>query len=132
MEIVVRMSETDALGHINNAKYFTYMEEGRLDFIDKLAFKHSKNEAFIVARTACDYLQQGFHGQTLRVQTTINKIGGKSLTLHSHIYNKETGDLIARGETIVVYFRLDLQESQQIPEQYRKKLKEHMLNGKGE
>lgn len=125
------MSETDALGHINNAKYFTYMEEGRFDLINKLDLNYSKNEALIVVRTTCDFLQQGYYGQTLHVQTAVQKMDEKSLTFISHIRNKETDELIAKGETVVVYFRLDLQQSQQIPEKYKNKFKQQMYEERG-
>lgn len=128
MEVVVRLSETDMLGIVNNANFFTYMEEGRMDYINKLNVEYGDNEAFIVARTACDYIQQGLHGQTLLVETSIAKVGTKSVTLDSHIYNKKTGDLVAKGETVVVYYRLDLQEAQEIPEKYHNVLKENISN----
>lgn len=132
MDIVVRLSETDMLGIVNNANFFTYMEEGRMDFINKLNVEYSDNEAFIIVHTACDFLQQGLHGQTLQVKTSINEVGTKSIKLDSHIYNKKTGDLVAQGETIVVYYRLDLQETQKIPKKYSKVLKENISNARSE
>lgn len=131
MEIKVRVSETDAMGIINNANYFTYMEEGRFDLINKLNLQYSKDESFIVAKTTCEYLQQGHFGQTLQVETTVKKIGEKSLTLSSYIRNQETNELIAKGETVIVYYRIDLQQSQPLSEQLKEQLKKR-INSRGD
>ena len=37
LEVNVRFSETDALGHINNTSYFIYLEEARMKFFEALA-----------------------------------------------------------------------------------------------
>ncbi len=36
LEVNVRFSETDALGHVNNTSYFVYLEEARLKFFEAL------------------------------------------------------------------------------------------------
>lgn len=125
LEIKVRVSETDALGHINNKSYFDYMEEGRIDFLKKINMPEDKNHVFILAKTCCEYLRQGYFGQILQVKTTVGKVGTKSLTLISEIFNKETNELIAKGESIVVYFDMNEQQSLHLPFAYKEKLKKY-------
>ncbi|SET64445.1 acyl-CoA thioester hydrolase [Oceanobacillus limi] len=123
MEIRVRVGETDALGHINNASYFIYMEETRINFLQNLGIDiESKHFAFLLASTKCDYIQQGYFGQTLNIDTSVSRIGTKSLTLLSEMYEKESGDLIARGEATLVYFDTLRQQSVEVPESFKTKL----------
>lgn len=129
MDIKVRVNETDAMGIINNAKYFTYMEEGRFDFINKLNLQYEKNETFIVAKATCEYIKPGQFGQTLNVETVLKEIGEKSLTLHTNIKDKDKEELIAKGEAIIVYYRIDLQKSLPLPEKLKDQLKEHLDRG---
>lgn len=56
------------------------------------------------------------------MKTFLSKIGTKSLTLITYIHNKETGDLIAKGESVVVFFNLKEQKSLAIPRIYKEKL----------
>jgi len=128
LDISVRMSETDALGIINNARFFTYMEEGRFDLFRQLNLSYSSNETFIVAKAMCEYLKPGYFGQTLNVETIIKKVGEKSLTLLTYIRNKETGELLAKGEVVIVYYRVDLKQSRPMP----RKLKEQLMQNFGD
>lgn len=122
MEIKVRISETDALGHINNKSYLDYMEESRNDFFKQLLIPEDETYTFILAKVCCEYLKQGYYGQTLKLKTTLERIGTKSLTLITYIHDKETGELIAKGDSVVVYFNLKEQKSYAIPEEFKRKL----------
>lgn len=126
LELKVRVSETDALGHINNKSYFDYMEEGRIDFLKKMDIPNEMNKVFILAKTCCEYLMQGYFGQTFLIKTNVKKIGIKSVTLTTLIVNKKTGDLVAKGEAIVVYFDMNKQESIEIPISYKEELRKYI------
>lgn len=127
MEIKVRFSETDALGHINNANYFTYMEEARISFLKELEIDiENAHFVFILASTSCDFISQGYYGDTLNVETHIIRIGNKSVTLGSHLFEKESERLIARGQATIVYFDVDKQISVEVDDSFKEKLKVHL------
>lgn len=46
----------------------------------------------------CDFIGQGYFGQTLEITTEVVKIGAKSITLSSEMVEKESRNIIARGE----------------------------------
>ncbi|MHA6252224.1 acyl-CoA thioesterase [Oceanobacillus sp. CAU 1775] len=123
MEIKVRLNETDLLGHINNVSYFTYLEMSRIEFLQDAGLEVGNKEfAFLLASTKCDFIQQGYYGQILKVDTIVSRIGTKSLTVISNIYNKATGELIAKGEATLVYFDITKQESVAITDSIKNKL----------
>ncbi|MFD1039853.1 acyl-CoA thioesterase [Virgibacillus byunsanensis] len=127
MDIKVRVGETDALGHINNTSYFIYMEETRIEFLSEIGIRvHDQDFAFMLASTKCDFSKQGYFGQTLEVLTEVAKIGTKSITLLSTIEDKESGDVIAKGEAVIVYFDVRMQQSIKIPESFKTKLGAHL------
>lgn len=127
MEIKVRVSETDMLGHINNASYFTYMEETRLDFITKLGLDVSNEEfAIMLVSAKCDFIRQGFFGQILDVKTTVQRIGKTSFTLDSEMVEKESGNMIAKGEATVVYVNMLNQKPAALPDSFKATLQEHL------
>ncbi|SFB11917.1 acyl-CoA thioester hydrolase [Lentibacillus halodurans] len=124
MEIKPRISETDMLGHINNASYFVYMEEARLTFLKELGMHVSNGEfTFVLVSTKCNFVRQGYVGQVFDVQTDVSHIGRTSLTLISEIAEKESGKIIAKGEATIVYFDTVYQRAAELPDSFRVKLK---------
>lgn len=129
MEVKVRVSETDILGHINNTSYFVYMEEARINYLETLGVDfESTVDAFILASVKCDFLQQGYFGQVLNIETFIARIGTKSLTVTNKIYEKDSGELIAEGEATMVYYSIQEQQSMPIPNSLRQQLEEKKGN----
>ena len=123
MEIKVRFSETDLLGHINNVSYFTYLETARIDFLEQIGLKINTDKfVFILASATCDFIEQGYFGQTLNINTSVSQIGTKSLILTSEMFDKELGTLIAKGESTLVYFDRIEQKSIELTEKIREKL----------
>ncbi|KIL53042.1 acyl-CoA thioesterase [Jeotgalibacillus campisalis] len=129
-EITVRFCETDALGHVNNTSYFIYLEEARIQFFSSLGYPMDVNHwNFILASTKCDFTNQGYFNQVLTVTTAISRIGTKSFELEHQILCAQTGDQIARGNAVIVYFDFENQTSAAIPEGLRNKLKDHIAGG---
>jgi acyl-CoA thioester hydrolase len=127
IDVNVRFSETDALGHINNISYFIYMEEARLKFIEALGYDMDVSQwHFILASTKCDFVDQGYFNQVLKITTAVSKIGTKSFHLNHEILDSATGKLIAKGEAVMVYFNFEKQKSEQLPEILRVELERHL------
>jgi|SRR5690625_406357 len=127
LEIKVRISETDALGHINNASYFTYLEDARINFLEKLDISiKDESLAFMLVSTKCDFISQGYFGQILQVNTEVLKIGIKSITLVSDILDKDSRKVIAVGEATIVYFNLLEEKTVEIPDAFKTRLQAYI------
>ena len=103
IEIEPRFNDTDALGHINNAAFITWMEESR-----RPVFKLFNRELsiskwnLILARVEMDYLAQCYFGKTVIIETFVEKIGRSSVTLGHSMFQKEIKT--AKGKSTLVYF----------------------------
>lgn len=128
--ITVRFGETDLLGHVNNVSYFAYLEHARVQFF-KVLTTREKNDAwqFILASVKCDFLAQAYFDQSLTIVTKVARIGNKSFELEHVISDNETGKLVAKGHSTVVYFDFKEQESKPIPENVREKLEQYNVYG---
>lgn len=124
IEVKVRFSETDLLGHVNNSSYFVYLEEARVEFFKKTK-PYSKEKSFVVASVKCDFIHQAYFDQILSINTKVTKMGNKSFELNHEILEKETGTLIAKGQSAVVYFNFEKQKSEPIPDEMRRQLEEY-------
>lgn len=126
-KITVRFGETDALGHINNSSYFIYLEEARIRFFESIGYNmNTKTWNFILASTKCDFVDQGYFNQLLKVTTNVSRIGNKSFQLDHDILDDQTGSLIAQANAIIVYFDFEKQQSEVIPELLKVELERHL------
>lgn len=124
----IRFCETDALGHVSNTSYFIYLEEARIRMFEELEYGSDIKEwRFILASTKCDFINQAFFGQRLKIETNVSKIGNKSFQLVHRILDEKTGTLIALGESTVVYFNFETQKSEPIPDDLRKQLEQYTI-----
>ena len=104
--VAVRYGDIDAQGHVNNACYFTYMEEGRLRYWQALGLWREgparDGISQIVAEAACTYQEPIFLGQTVDVAVRVARLGTKSL----HVDYRLTvlGQPVAAGRTVQVAY----------------------------
>ena len=127
LSVIVRFCETDALGHINNTSYFIYLEDARIKFFQALGYEMDISQwNFILASTKCDFVDQGYFNQTLKITTAVSNIGTKSFRLNHEILDSSTGKLIARADAVIVYFNFETQQSENLPDLLRAELERHL------
>ncbi|MBF57326.1 acyl-CoA thioesterase [Halomonas sp. FeN2] len=101
----VRGYHLDGYGHVNNARYLEFMEEGRWDFFDQhpemIKELHQAGRAFVVVNLNIDYLAAARQGDDLEVMTGIIDVGERSGLCHHRIVRKD-GTVIARADLTFV------------------------------
>ncbi len=125
IEIYVRFCETDALGHVNNTSHFLYLEEARTKFFAEVFPDKDARFNFIIASIKCDYINQAFASQLLKVKTEIARIGNTSFTLSHRLTTKDLGITIATAEAVIVCFNNPEQKSVPIPRELRTNLEKY-------
>jgi acyl-CoA thioester hydrolase len=119
----VRFCETDALGHVNNVSYFIYMEQARVDFLKGMGFDFTEQDRFVALVSAkCEYINQAFFDQEIEIETYVEKVGGKSLTLNQDLIDKKTKNLIAKGQAVCVFLSKDKTKALPIDSEWRTEL----------
>ena len=59
MEIPIRWGDMDAMGHLNNASYFRYLETCRIDWFHTLGAVPDKGqEGIVIVNAFCNFYQQ--------------------------------------------------------------------------
>ena len=113
----VRFRDLDALGHVNNAVYLTYLEQARVAFLTPAGYHPG---SMILARCEIDFRAQLELGETVEVALTPTRVGTKSFEL---TYELRAGDrLVAEAKTVLVAYDYDRAESRPIPDEWRKLL----------
>jgi acyl-CoA thioester hydrolase len=90
-DVDVRFSDTDAMGHVNNANYLTYCEIARAAYYEEVTGRplplgvHGAEEGMILAEVRVTYRAPAFYGETLAVETRVVGLGRTSFTMEHRI-----------------------------------------------
>jgi acyl-CoA thioester hydrolase len=114
IQISTRFRDCDMFGHVNNAVYLTYMEEARWAYWRHLTgdFPHTRLPGLILARVECDFIRPVHAAERLDVWTGTTSLGRTSMKMDCEIMN-ERGEVVARGQSVVVAY--DYGEAKPIP-----------------
>ncbi len=132
-EIKVIFRDLDALGHVNNAVYFTYMEVARTEYYMQLTGAKSLGEVrFIIAKASCDYRAPAKFGDRLSVAVWPSEVGNSSFKFQYLITQSADGTHVAEGETVQVAFDYETRKTIPLPEAVKNLLLEERSRVLGE
>src|SRR4051794_25635858 len=99
-QVTVRWSDEDAFGHVNNATFLTYLEEGRDRLFDEL-FGDTAGD-FVLARVAIDYRAE-ITQRDGPVEVDVHVVGhGRSSVRTAEVITRGDGTVAAQAETVAV------------------------------
>jgi len=126
--IDVRFRDLDAMGHVNNSVFFTYFEEGRIDFSHKVFQISDPSEfKFIMAHIRCDFLLPVKLDHRLTLQMWVNSIGEKSFGYGYKLVERSDESMVfANGESIQVCYDYTENRSIPVPDEMKAKLSEYL------
>lgn len=120
LEIIVRSTEIDVNGHVNNAKYLEYLEWGREEWYDQHGFQYDTILSWglqtVTVNIDINYRKECLQGDRLSVKTRPEKLGRTSFVMKQEIYNQH-GDLVADASVTTVMIDADTRQSSPVPEQ---------------
>jgi thioesterase III len=122
LELIVRSTEIDVNGHVNNAKYLEYLEWGREEWYEQSGLPY---EAFsqmgiqtVTVNININYKEECKQGDRLTVTCRPEKIGRSSYMLKQEIIN-ERGDHCADARVTSVTMDSSTRKSREVPAQLR-------------
>lgn len=125
VEIPVRFRDIDGMQHVNNAVYFSYMEQARSEWYRRtIGIEHVGELDFILARAECDFKAPIGYGETVVVTTWVTEVGTSSFRFRYELRSKATGTLFATGESVQVMYDYAVKKPKPIPPDLRKMLEE--------
>jgi acyl-CoA thioester hydrolase len=112
----VHWADLDALGHVNNARYFTWFETARMALFERvgLATTGVPEVGPILATTRCDFLAPVHYPAEVLAGARVERLGNTSFTMAYGISLATAPEsLVARGEGVVVL--IDYRNGQKVP-----------------
>ncbi len=122
--ITVRFSDLDLLGHVNNARYLTYMEQARIGYFAHLHLRRLRDPdvRFILADAHVAFRRPIFLDDEVRVGVRVTRLGNKSFTMHYRIEDASGDTVFATGETVQVCYDYQGQRAIPLPEAWRQRI----------
>lgn len=121
--IQIRFSDIDPFQHVNNVAQQMYFDLGKTEYYRIVL---GGGEALfgklriVTASTATSYLGQVRMYDTVRVTTTCERVGNKSLTLFQQM---KVGDEVrSESRSVMVVFDFETQRSEPVPDDWRQRM----------
>lgn len=127
-ELTTRWADCDPMGHVNNANYFTYMEQGRVALLRSL-WKQKADQSLkaeqipiILAEISCQFLKAITFDQSIRIESQIAEVKNSSFIISYEITDKTTGEKLALGRSAQVWYDYQSGKSTPIPKEVKEKM----------
>ncbi|WP_286230625.1 acyl-CoA thioesterase [Neobacillus mesonae] len=122
LEIVVRSTEIDVNGHVNNAKYLEYLEWGRENWYENAKLPYDKflkmGIQTVTVNININYRKECKQNDQLSIKTRPEKVGRSSYVLFQEIYNQHGGKC---ADALVTCVTMDAEtrKSREVPAELR-------------
>lgn len=113
----IAWGDMDALGHVNNARYFDYFQEARIEWLKMLDIHLTKQTGPVVVHVACTFLKPVIYPATVTLNSYLHSIGNSSMMMDHDLYQGEV--LMAQGSCKIVWIDYIKGKSLPLPETFR-------------
>ena len=122
----LRYADTDRQGHVNNAKFVTFLESGRVALLYDPPLAPAGCE-FVIARLVIDFRAELRWPGTVDIGSVIMALGRSSLTFAQGLFVGEA--CAATAESVLVLTDATTRRSTPIPPALRERLADWMAAG---
>ena len=118
---VVRFADVDAMGHVNNAVFLSWMEAARTHFVLQRGLAEGVDALeMILARIEVDFRSPVRFGDDVRVGVRPSRLGTKSFEFEYEV--RANDRLAAHGTSVLVAYDYATNESIAVPKRWREAL----------
>jgi acyl-CoA thioester hydrolase len=125
--IEVRYGDLDPQGHVNNARFLTYMEQARIEYIRRLGLWNGgsfQDIGIILADIQVSFRAPILFGMQVLTGVRISRLGSKSLVMDYRLVDAQTGQEFAAGSSVIVTYDYPSERTIPIPDSWRKVIAE--------
>lgn len=123
IEQPVQWGEQDGFGHINNMHFIRWFESARIAYL--LACDvgmTTEGVGPILAAVSCNFRKQIKYPDTVIVGARVASIGRSSMKIEHALQSSTAGEISADGDSTVVMFNYQTQQSAPISDELRAKI----------
>ena len=117
-QMEVRWRDVDALGHVNNAVYLTYLEQARVRYFEEIGLGFGTDAGMILAEITCTYRSPLSLSEQVTVWMRVSEFRNSSFIVLYRIEG-EDGRLAATARSVQVCYDYDASRAVPIPDDWR-------------
>ncbi|KTD00598.1 acyl-CoA thioesterase [Fluoribacter gormanii] len=114
----IAWGDMDALGHVNNARYFDYFQEARIEWLRQLNIGMTEKTGPVVIHVACTFLKPVIYPATVTLHSRIHSLGKSSMMMDHDLYQDEV--MMAQGSCKIVWVDYTKNKSVSLPDEIRR------------
>lgn len=114
----IQWGDMDALGHVNNARYFDYFQEARIEWLASLGLNMQQTTGPVVIHIGCTYLKPVVYPASLLLRSSVHSLGRSSFVVDHDLL--QNGALMAQGTSKIVWIDYLTNKSIPVPDDIRK------------
>ena len=127
-DLQLRFGDTDAMGHVNNAKVVTYLETGRMRFFaDVLGAERVEDIQFILAEVSCRYRLPILLHDPVRIRMCVTDVSRSSFRFRYELADRDDGRVFVEAESVQVMYDYTTGRPRPIDETFLKKVRDYIL-----
>lgn len=122
--IDIRFRDLDALNHVNNAVYFTYMEHARFAYLRRLGLfdGDASDTGMIVAEATCTFKAPITVDQKIVARVRVVHLKSSSFVFEYSLEDADSGQVMATGRTVQVCYDYAGNKPKPIPARWRERI----------
>ena len=122
-ELRPRFRDTDAMGHVNNAVFITYLEVARQEYWRRFdSSPDYRRVPFILAQVTCDFRSEALVSEVLELAIRCEWIGTKSFGFVYEIREATSRRVVVEASTVQVCYDYAAKRSIPMPDSLRTQL----------
>lgn len=110
----IAWGDMDALGHVNNGRYFDYFQEARIEWLSSLNISMSGQTGPVVIHVSATFLKPVIYPARVSLYSDISHIGTSSIVMEHRLYQEHI--LMAEGISKIVWVDYAAGKSVPLPE----------------
>lgn len=119
--IDIRWGDMDAYEHVNNTVYFRYMEQARVEWLERVGYRcNARQEAPVIINASCTFLVPLSYPGVIEVRMFAGHVGRSSVPTHYELRLQGDDTLCAEGAAKVVWMNPATGKSVPLPDALRR------------
>lgn len=118
----IEWGDMDALGHVNNGRYFDYFQQARIEWLESIGLNMQQGTGPVVIHVACTFLKPIIYPATITLISSLHSPGRSSFIIDHEIY--QDSELMTQGTSKVVWVDYHKQRSTPLPDAIKDLLRE--------
>jgi acyl-CoA thioester hydrolase len=123
--IQIRFRDTDAMGHVNNAVFLTYLELARMKYWEQITgAKDYSRVDFILASAEIDFRSPLKLGEEVAVHTRVSALSRSSFAMEYRVVAGKAERLVAEASTVQACYDYEKGKVKRLEEDTRRAIAE--------